>query len=58
MRWCGALCALLISGCYAQSLEAVLDEIEGRGGADAFLSEAGTSADELAALRERAVAVE
>jgi protein-tyrosine phosphatase len=42
-------------GAYPDSLTAVLDEIEQRGGADAVLSEIGIESDALEALRGRAV---
>jgi protein-tyrosine phosphatase len=43
-------------GAYPNSLEAVLDEIEARGGAEALLTEIGISQQELALLRSRASA--
>jgi protein-tyrosine phosphatase len=43
-------------GAYPDSLVAVLDEIDARGGAEAFLVEIGLSQDEISALRERALA--
>jgi protein-tyrosine phosphatase len=43
-------------GAYPDSLNAVLDEVEQRGGADAVLREAGITDDELRVLRERGVA--
>ena len=43
-------------GAYPESLEAVLDDIEQRGGAEAVLRDAGISDDELAVLRENAIA--
>ena len=43
-------------GAYPSSLNAVLDELEARGGAAAFLSELGLSDAELEALRARGVA--
>ncbi|HEY6078703.1 MAG TPA: tyrosine-protein phosphatase [Polyangiaceae bacterium] len=45
-------------GAYPNSLDAVLDEIEARGGAEAFLLEIGISASELATLRARATVSE
>jgi hypothetical protein len=45
-------------GAYPNSLNAVLDEIETRGGAEAVLSKIGISADELAALRASATVAE
>jgi hypothetical protein len=39
---------------YPASLEAVLDEIERRGGVEAYLASAGISADQIATLRARA----
>jgi hypothetical protein len=42
-------------GAYPDSLTAVLDEIERRGGATMFLRDLGLSEEELAALRERAL---
>ena len=41
---------------FPDSLQAVLDEIERRGGVEAYLASAGVSADELAALRARLIA--
>jgi protein-tyrosine phosphatase len=41
-------------GSYPQSLEATLDELERRGGVEAYYAELGVSADELAFLREHA----
>jgi protein-tyrosine phosphatase len=43
-------------GAYPDSLNAVLDEIEQRGGADAVLRDAGITDAELTVLRERATA--
>jgi protein-tyrosine phosphatase len=43
-------------GAYPYSLAAVLDELEARGGAEAFLLELGLSEAEISALRERALA--
>lgn len=43
-------------GAYPDSLVAVLDEIDARGGAEAVLLEIGLSQDEISALRERALA--
>jgi protein-tyrosine phosphatase len=45
-------------GAYPSSLDAVLDDIEGRGGADAVLRDVGISDSELAVLREKAIAIE
>jgi protein-tyrosine phosphatase len=45
-------------GAYPNSLEAVLDDIEQRGGAQAVLRELGISDTELAVLREHAITVE
>ena len=42
-------------GAYPESLGAVLDEIEARGGAEAVLLELGLSEDDITALRERAL---
>jgi predicted DNA repair protein MutK len=44
-------------GAYPDSLQAVLDDIAVRGGAEAVLSAAGIGSDELAALRTRAISV-
>jgi len=44
-------------GAYAPSLEAALDEIERRGGIDAYLSSAGVTEAQVAALRQRVLAV-
>lgn len=44
-------------GAYPDSLQAVLDDIALRGGAEAVLSSAGISSDELAVLRMRAISV-
>jgi hypothetical protein len=44
-------------GAYPDSLQAVLDDIALRGGAEAVLDAAGISSDELAALRLRAIDV-
>jgi Tyrosine phosphatase family len=43
-------------GAYPVALEAVLDEIERRGGATQLLRELGITDEELAVLRRRAVA--
>jgi protein-tyrosine phosphatase len=40
-------------GAYPKSLNAVLDEVEQRGGAEAVLKDAGITADELAVMRSR-----
>lgn len=45
-------------GAYPDSLDAVLDDIEQRGGAEAVLRELGISEAELAVMRERAIAME
>jgi protein-tyrosine phosphatase len=45
-------------GAYPDSLEAVLDDIEQRGGAEAVLREIGISDAELAVLREHAIALD
>jgi protein-tyrosine phosphatase len=45
-------------GAYPNSLDAVLDEIEQRGGAEAVLRGLGISNAELAVLRENAIAIE
>lgn len=42
-------------GAYPESLNAVLDEIEQRGGAEIVLMDAGVSADEIAVMREHGV---
>jgi protein-tyrosine phosphatase len=42
-------------GAYPLSLEAALDEIERRGGIEAYLAAAGVTEDQLAALRSQAV---
>jgi hypothetical protein len=41
-------------GAYPRSLEGALDEIERRGGVTAYLTQAGVSEQQLAALRTRA----
>jgi hypothetical protein len=43
-------------GAFPASLEATLDELERRGGVEAYYAELGVSADELAFLREHATA--
>ncbi len=43
-------------GAYPKSLDAVLDEVEQRGGAEAVLKDAGIRADELAVMRARMIA--
>jgi protein-tyrosine phosphatase len=45
-------------GAYPSSLDAVLDDIEQRGGAEAVLRGLGISDGELAILREKAIAIE
>jgi hypothetical protein len=42
-------------GAYPASLQAVLDEIAQRGGAEAVLIAAGISSEEIEALRSRAI---
>jgi protein-tyrosine phosphatase len=42
-------------GAYPNALEAVLNEIERRGGPEQLLTEVGISAEEIAVLRARAV---
>jgi protein-tyrosine phosphatase len=42
-------------GAYPESLEAVLDEVEARGGVDAFLTDAGVDEEWVATLRATAV---
>jgi protein tyrosine phosphatase (PTP) superfamily phosphohydrolase (DUF442 family) len=42
-------------GAYPDSLQAVLDEIERRGGVEAYLASVGVSSSELAALRARLI---
>jgi protein-tyrosine phosphatase len=44
-------------GAYPDSLQAVLDDIAARGGAEAVLNAAGVGSDELEALRARAISV-
>lgn len=44
-------------GAYPDSLQAVLDDIAARGGAEAVLMAAGISSEEIAALRSRALGV-
>jgi hypothetical protein len=46
----------LTVGAYPQSLEATLDELERRGGVEAYYAELGVTADELAFLRSHATA--
>ncbi len=43
-------------GAYPKSLDAVLDEIEQRGGAEAVLKDVGITAEELAVIRARMIA--
>ncbi len=43
-------------GAYPDSLEAVLDEIDRRGGVEAYLAAAGVSSDQIATLRAQATA--
>jgi hypothetical protein len=43
-------------GAYPDALDAVLDEVQARGGAEMVLQDAGISAAELATLRQRAIA--
>jgi protein-tyrosine phosphatase len=43
-------------GAYPRSLAAMLDELEERGGIDAYLTAAGVTSEQLATLRARAVA--
>jgi len=43
-------------GSYPESLQAVLDEIDRRGGIEAYLASAGVSADAVTALRARLIA--
>jgi protein-tyrosine phosphatase len=45
-------------GAYPNSLDAVLDDIEQRGGAEKVLRDVGISQSELAVLREKAIAIE
>ena len=45
-------------GAFPNSLDAVLDDIAQRGGAEAVLRDVGISDEELAVLRERAIAIE
>ncbi|HMI89751.1 MAG TPA: tyrosine-protein phosphatase, partial [Polyangiales bacterium] len=45
-------------GAYPESLEAVLDEVEARGGIDAFLAAAGVADEWIATLRATAVTSE
>lgn len=44
-------------GAYPDSLQAVLDDVAARGGAEAVLMAAGISSEEIAALRSRAISV-